>query len=350
MDSESLPSTEPLHRSAHGAPSQSLPGAVYFDSQANAWVISRFADVHAAFLEPNLCPVGVNPKNQVTAKDRDDQARMRTEAIEAMSPVRLAQWQSEFALQALTIASALPASRAIDVVGEFARPWALTVAVQVTGADKKDAQRLAHLAAQVSASTANPDDSSLKAPAEAAGAELNEALKHGAVPMAGPAFVGLSQTLPCLLANVWHALLQHPRELERLHDDPDLVPRALEELLRFAGLVNVLHRQAIEDVKLVGTSVKAGQRLRLMIQPAHRDREQFSSPDEMDFSRRVTRHFAFGAGAHSCAAAPLLRMALGVATRSFVTHFTAAEAPAAVWRGGAIFRWPAPLYATRRIG
>jgi cytochrome P450 len=349
MNSDPLPSTKRIHSPAYSTPPQSLPRPVYFDSRTNAWVISRFADVQGAFLETNLCPVGENTKSKVTAKDRDDQARIRAEAIEALTPAKLAQWESDFASQALSIASALPTSRAIDVVEEFARPWAFTVAVQVTGANIQDAQRFAHLAAQVSASTANPDDPSLKAPAQAAGAELNDALKHGAVPMAGPAFVGLSQTLPCLLANVWHALLQHTRELERLHDAPGLVSRTLEELLRYAGLVNVLHRQAIEDVELGGISVKAGERLRLMVEAAHRDREQFSLPDEMDISRRAARHFAFGAGPHSCAAAPLLRMALAVATRSFVTHFTAIESPEPVnWHGGAVFRWPAPLYANRR--
>jgi len=349
MSSQRPPSNEQVHSSPHAATSQSLPRAVYFDSRTNAWVASRFVDVQAAFLEPNLCPVGQNTKNQATAKDRDDQARMRAEAIGVLTADKLAQWESEFSSQAQSIASVLPTSRAIDVVEEFGRPWALMAAMKVTGADEKEVQHFAQLAAQVSASTANPDDLSLKAPADAAGAELNNALKHGAVPMAGPAFVGLSQTLPCLLANVWHALLQHPRELERLHDDSELIPRALEELLRYAGLVNVLHRQAIDNLELDGIRIKAGQRLRLIVEAAHRDAEQYSSPDKLVISRRVTRHFAFGAGPHSCAAAPLLRMAVGVVTRSFVAHFTAIEPAVPVkWNGGPVFRWPAPLYANRR--
>ena len=274
---------------------------------------------------------------------------MRAEALAAITADKLSRWESCFTTEAQRIALSLPNCRAVDVVGEFARPWALTVAVQVTGANVEHAHQLGHLAAQVSASTANPDDLSLKAPSEAAGAELDRILQHSDIPIAGPAFVGLSQTLPCLLANVWHALLDHPDDLERLRNDPEIIPRALEELLRMAGLVNVLHRQAVEDVDLNGTTISSGQRIRLVLGSAHRDPEQFRLPNELDLKRQVIRHFAFGAGPHSCAAASLLRMSLAIATRSFVSNFQAHEVPLSVtWRGGAVFRWPEPLYANRR--
>jgi cytochrome P450 len=343
MRSEPLPSTEQAFRSAHS------PRAAYYDSADHIWIISRFSDLQAAFLEPDLCPVGAHSKDQVTAKDREEQARLRDATTAALTPAKLALWEEEFALQARGLASALPLSRPVDIVEEFGRKLALAVAVRVTGAEQQDAERLARLAAQVSARAADPDDPSLEAPAKSAGLELDDALKHSALPMAGPAFVGLSQTLPCLLANCWHALLLHRQELDQLHDNPELISRAVEELLRFAGMVNVLHRQALGDVELDGVCIKAGERLRLLIGAAHRDREQFSSPDEMDIARRGTRHFAFGAGPHACAAAPLLRMAVGIATRSFVEHFTALEPPPPVtWRGGTGFRWPTPLYAARR--
>ncbi len=274
---------------------------------------------------------------------------MRAESLAALTTGKLSRWESCFTTEAQRIASSLPNCHAIDVVGDFARPWALTVAVQVTGANVKDAQHLEHLAVQVSASTANPDDLSLKAPSDAAGAELDRMLQHSDIPMAGPAFVGLSQTLPCLLANIWHTLLDHADDLECLHNDPETIPRALEELLRMAGLVNVLHRQAIEDVDLNGTIISSGQRLRLQLGSAHRDPEQFRLPNALDVKRQMIRHFAFGAGPHSCAAALLLRMSLAIATRSFVSNFQSHEAPMSVnWRGGAVFRWPEPLYANRR--
>jgi len=349
MNSEPLPPTERIYSSAPRATSPSLHRAPYLDPQTGEWVLSRFADVQAAFLAPGLCPIGAHAKDPVTAKVRDEQARFRAEAISALTAAKLALWESAFASQARNIAAALPIWRAIEVVEEFARPWSIAVAVQVTGANGNDAQHLARLAAQVSAATAKPDDPDLEAPAKAAGAELDEMLKHGTIPMAGPAFVGLSQTLPCLLANIWHALLQHPQQLERLHETPNLVPKALEELLRFAGMVHVLHRQAIEDVELDGMRIKAGQRLRLMLGVAHRDGEQFEAPEELDTTRRLVRHFTFGSGPHSCAAAPLLRMATTIATRSFVEHFTSVEHTVPVFlNGGEGFRWPAPLYVIRR--
>lgn len=349
MGSKPLPSTQQRLSSVHSISPQTPPATAYFDSQTQTWVISRFAEVQAAFLEPGLCPVGANRRHQVTAKDREDQARIRGETVDALTPDKLVQWESRFALQAVRIVSGLPTTRPIEVVEEFARPWALTVAVQVTSANEKDAAHLARLAAQVSASTANPDDLTLKEGAKKSVEDLDLALKEGPLPMASPAFVGLSQTLPCLLANVWHVLLEHPREFERLHDSPELIPRALEELLRLAGFVNELHRQAIEDADVNGIILKAGERLRLLVGAAHRDGQQFTSPEELDVTRRNVRHFTFGAGPHSCAAAPLLRMLLAVATRCLVAHFTTTETPAPVnWFGGSVFRWPAPIHAVRR--
>lgn len=343
MNSEPLPSAEQAFRSAQS------PRVPYYDSEDHIWIISRYSDVNAAFLEPELCPVGAHSKDQVTVRDRDEQARLRAATAAALTPAKLALWEAEFTTQARCLASALPLSRPVDVVEDFGRPLSLALAVQVTGAEQQNAEWLARLAAHVSARAADPDDPGLEAPATSAGTELDNALKHGALPMAGPAFVGLSQTLPCLLANCWHALLSHQQELEQLHDNPKLISGAIEELLRFAGMVNVLHRQALGNVELDGLRIEAGERLRLLIKAAHHDREQFSCPDQMDIARRGTHHFAFGAGPHSCAAAPLLRMAVGIATRSFVEHFTIVDSPATVtWQGGAGFRWPAPLYAVRR--
>ena len=328
---------------------QSLPRSAYFDSASQVWVLSRYVDVQAALYEPNLCPVGPRGEGQIGAKERALQARTRSESLAALPAAKIAQWESEFEPLAQKIAAALPLSRPVDVVEEFARPWSLSLAVRVTGADSANAKRLATLAAKVSAATADPDRADLKTAAGAAGEELDEALKNGTQPMAGPAFVALSQTLPCLLANAWLVLLEHPVELECLRQNMELLPRAVEELLRTAGLVRELHRQAIADVNLGNVSIKSGERVRLMVDVANHDPEQFHEGRRVNFSRRAPVHFALGAGQHSCAAAALLRTATGIATKTFVDHFRpTTQAVPIEWHGGSGFRWPAPVYAQRR--
>ena len=347
MNGEAL-QTPPRGSRAAGNPGP-LPQAAYFDSQLDAWVLSQYSDVLAAFHEADLCPVGPGGEGRLSAEDRALQAKTRVETLAAFPATRLAGWESELEPLAQRLAEALPHSRPIDVVADFARPWSLTLAVRVTGADPADAQRLAGLAARVSVSTADPDDTALKAPATAAGEELDQLLRNASQPMAGAAFVALSQTLPCLLAKAWLVLLNRPCDLERVRESQEVLPRAVEELLRVAGLARILHRRAIGDVRLGDVTIKAGQHVRLMLEIANHDPALFPDPHGLDLSRRTSCHFALGVGPHSCAAAGLIRMATGVATKVFVSNFVPANLAGPVqWHGGSGFRWPAPVYAVRR--
>jgi cytochrome P450 len=201
----------------------------------------------------------------------------------------------------------------------------------------------------VTASTAAPEDAALKVDAAAAGAELDQTFVSSPVPMGGPAFIALSQTLPCLLANAWLILLNYTEEMERLRTNPALLAKAVEELLRLAGLARVLHRRAIADVTLKGIVIERGQCVNLMLDVANHDPEEFAEPDRLNLSRRTIGNFALGAAEHSCAAALLIKMAMGVATGVFVDKFIpATHAEHVAWRGGSGFRWPAAVLAQRR--
>jgi cytochrome P450 len=347
MDGETLQSP-PRDSPAAESPA-SLPRAAYFDSELEVWVFSRYADVLAAFHEPDLCPVGPRGEGQLSAEGRVLQAKTRTETLAAFPATKLAQWESELEPLAQRLAETLPVSLPVDVVAGFARPWSLALAVRVTGANPADGPRLAALAAQVSASTADPEDAALKGPATAGGEELDQLLRNASQPMAGAAFVALSQTVPCLLANAWLILLNRPCDLERVRTNPEILPRAVEELLRVAGLARILHRQAVADVKIGDLTIRSGQRVRLMLEVANHDPALFPDPHGLDLSRRGSCHFALGVGQHSCAAAALIRMAIGVATKVFVRNFAPTNLPGPVqWHGGSGFRWPAPVYAQRR--
>ena len=86
--------------------------------------------------------------------------------------------------------------------------------------------------------------------------------------------------------------------------------------------------------------------MKLELDSANRDPEEFAEPNRLDVTRRGVRHVALGAGSHSCAGAPLIRMASEVATSAFVQEFHSAIVCEPVeWRGGAVFRVPARLIA-----
>jgi cytochrome P450 len=189
----------------------------------------------------------------------------------------------------------------------------------------------------------------LKKSAAAAEKELNAELSHSPQPMAGPAFVALSQTLPALLANAWHILLNHKSEFERLHENRTLMPKAVEELLRLGGLACILHRRALDDVIIRDVHIGRGQRVDLMVNVANHDPEQFPEPYRFDLSRPISGQFALGAGGHACAAAALIRMALETSTSTLVDNFVPSDEHHEVkWLGGAGFHWPAQVFAQRR--
>jgi cytochrome P450 len=335
--------------SANGArETHAAPGPPRFDAELGVWVLSRFSDVSAALHEPQLWPVGSDGAGSSDIEERTAQARNRSN-VQAALTAKIAQWKQELAPVAEEIAAAIPAGRRIDVVSELASPLGLRLAARVVNIDADEAARLAPVAAKVTASTANPEDSALKAEAEAAGAELDRAFRDSTLPMTGPAFVALTQTLPCLLAKAWLVLFEYPEEMERLRGDPELLPKAVDELLRLAGLARVVHRQAISQVNVGELRIDRGQRVNLLLEVANHDPEQFAEPERLDLSRRVTGHFALGAGGHSCVAAALIRMAMGVATGVLVERFVPGEQDDPMrWRGGSGFRWPEAVYAVRR--
>ncbi len=110
------------------------------------------------------------------------------------------------------------------------------------------------------------------------------------------------------------ALLQHPRELERLRDEPALAKSAVEELVRFTSPVELAtERYAREEVEIAGVRIGRGEMVLGLIGSANRDPEQFAGPDVLDLGREPNRHLGFGSGAHYCLGAPLARLEAQIA-------------------------------------
>jgi hypothetical protein len=222
--------------------------------------------------------------------------------------------------------------RTVDVVSEFAEPWSLAAALTVTAADTCRSEQLNRLARDVFMAASEPYDAALRDGAARATLELMGSLS-GALHV--QAFVALSQTLPCFLSGAWLALLQHPMEARELRDHDELMPDAVEELLRYATPSRAQFRRAICDVNINGTKIYAGQRAILMLAAANRDPIEYLEPDRLHWRRRASPHVAFGAGAHACVGAALIRMAAAVATRAFLDYFGGAELCESVqWGGG----------------
>ena len=113
-----------------------------------------------------------------------------------------------------------------------------------------------------------------------------------------------------------YALATHPDQLAMLAARPELIPNAIEELLRWVPLLataDVLPRYALADVELSGGTVRAGEPVLLAKHAANRDPRVFADPDRLDVTRTVDRHLGFGLGPHHCLGAQLARLDLQVA-------------------------------------
>ena len=123
---------------------------------------------------------------------------------------------------------------------------------------------------------------------------------------------GLETTAGVLGATMMR-FCEHPEIPALLRARPDLIPQAVEELLRLDGSFICIGRTARHDTEINGHPVQAGERVLMYWASANRDEAEFAAPDAFDLDRERNRHIAFGAGPHRCVGSNLARMNLRVA-------------------------------------
>ena len=121
-----------------------------------------------------------------------------------------------------------------------------------------------------------------------------------------------------LIGNGMLALLRNPDQLELLRGRPELMPSAVEELLRYDSPVRLTIRTALQDTIVAGEMVRAGEQVLAMLHAANHDPAVFESPDALDITRDAHRHVALGGGAHYCLGAALARSEAQIALAALV--------------------------------
>lgn len=116
------------------------------------------------------------------------------------------------------------------------------------------------------------------------------------------------ETTANLINNAVLCLLEHPDQLARLRSSPDLMPSAIEEVLRYRSPLQFAFRATKRAVDLKGGHIPAGKVVLALIGSANRDPACFPDPDRFDITRQPNPHIAFGSGIHACLGAPLSRL------------------------------------------
>lgn len=143
------------------------------------------------------------------------------------------------------------------------------------------------------------------------------------------------------IANILLALHRHPAELDRLRMEPDRVPAAVLEGLRYDSPAQLIARVAREDLEIGGQTVRRDSGVFLALGSANRDPETFERPDVFDPSRDATPLLTFGKGRHSCIGATLVRHQIEGALHALLeeTRVIEVDASALDWTPRAGHRW-----------
>jgi cytochrome P450 len=116
------------------------------------------------------------------------------------------------------------------------------------------------------------------------------------------------------------AFSEHPDQWERLKREPELLPTAVEEILRWVSPIIHFLRTATEDCEIRGQRIAAGDKVALFYASANRDEDVFGDPFEFRIDRQPNHHLAFGSGTHFCMGANLARVELETLFRHLLTR------------------------------
>jgi len=120
--------------------------------------------------------------------------------------------------------------------------------------------------------------------------------------------VARNETTTNLIGNAILCFDEHPEAMEQLRAQPELIPAAIEEVLRYRSPVQMMYRRAISDLTIDENHIRAGQMVLAQIGSANLDEAQFPDPDRFDIARTPNKHISFGHGIHFCIGAPLARL------------------------------------------
>jgi len=137
--------------------------------------------------------------------------------------------------------------------------------------------------------------------------------------------VGGQETTANLISNAVLCFLEHPDQLARLHARPELLPRVIEEVLRYRSPLQWMPRATTRAVELHGQVIPSGKLVLPLIGSANRDPKVFQESNRFDITRDPNPHLAFGHGIHACLGAPLARLEARIALTDFLARIDGFE-------------------------
>jgi cytochrome P450 len=351
-----------------------------------AWLATRYEDVKTVLGDPRFSRAAatgrdeprlrphLTPPGNILALDPPEHSRLRRLVMKAFTVRRIEALRARAQEIADELVDAMLAEGPpADLVDGFALPLPVTVICELLGVpfeDRGDFRgwsdaflsttkftpdevRTAHtsmreyMAGLIAQRRETPHEDLLGA-LVAARDEDDRLSEEELLSLAETLLVAGHETTASQIPNFVYVLLTHPEQLALLRAEPGLIPKAVEELMRYVplGIGAGIARYALEDVELGGVTVKAGEPVLPALASANRDDSVYTDPGELDLLRAEATHIGFGHGAHHCLGAPLARMELQVALETVLRRLPGlrlADEDGIGWKAGLSTRGPLRL-------
>ena len=339
---------------------------LFWDRGLGAWIATGHAVVGKAAADPGLSsvrypdieavseelrPLARVLSRQMLYNDAPDHSRLRALVSRAFTPRSVETLRARiFEAVDRIVSHAAPTGR-MDIVADLARPLPFTIICDLLDVPEEDRPALASWSEPIAEAIGNSRldaDRNREASQSMARmlASFREILTRHATPPAPHTLRALvtaqaentdqdfdellancallliagHETTTHFIGNATLALLHHPHAADQLRRRPDLMPVAVEELLRYDAPVQLMLRRARHDLDLSGRTIAEGQTVLLVCGAANRDPAVFPDPHVLDFERPGGRHMAFGHGPHFCLGAALARLEGTIVLEALLTR------------------------------
>jgi cytochrome P450 len=301
--------------------------------------------LHMPYETPGM-PVATEPSPQIPgmfiAMDPPDHTRLRRKLTGAFTVKRMKQLEEHIvAVAERQLDELARLTPPVDLVKEFALPVPALVICELLGVPYADRETFqvnsakflekdialeekmaaygalsGYLTELVTGKRAEPGDDILSDLARDDDLTVDE--------LTGIAFLLLlagHETTANMLALGTFALLEHPEQLAELRAAPELMPDAVEELMRYLSIADIFFRYATAEIELGGETIPAGSTVIVSLLAANHDPERFDHPDTLDIHRKARGHLSFGHGVHQCLGQQLARIEMRAGFAGLLRRF-----------------------------
>ena len=327
---------------------------IWWAEDVNAWVVSRYKDVHIVLKNPKLFSSAAMGERDheislpLLTDDPPRHTKLRAIMNKAFTSRAIKLMENEVRNMSNDLLDKLDISKPVDIAHEFTIPLPISVISQLMGIPferKDDFKRWSDALTGTGSETEiekrmpeiinmrnyflsliplrkeSPGDDLISkvVNAEVDGETLDENTIAGFNMLL---LIAGNETTTNLLSNMLNHISYNPNIWEELRQNKDLVDAAIEETLRFDSPVHWVSRRATKDTELSGQIIKKGENVFAIMGSANRDSSHYENPDEFRLDRKQNKdHHTFGHGIHFCMGAPLARLEGKYALEGLLNRF-----------------------------